>query len=109
MNDVIYKYPLRPHSVFIDVPLGAKLLAVGAQDDDVVAWYRVNPNLGKRPRVCAAFPTGVDLPAVCNHTEYVGTVQMRDGLVFHVFEGEAVEQDGVTTVAGMNGAAGVGG
>lgn len=101
MKDVIWKYELRPWTIFLDIPQGAKLLAVGAQGSDVVAWFRCNPDARRVPRMVAAFPTGVELPLAARAGEYVGTVQMDDGLIFHVFEGEAVERDGVTTLASV--------
>lgn len=89
---VIYKFALRPWSIFIDAPKGGILLAVGAQGDDVVAWFRCDPDAPKVSRHVAAYPTGVPLPEACANAEYVGTVQMHDGLVFHVFDGG--ERDG---------------
>lgn len=87
---VIWKFELRPWSIFIDVPQGATLLAVGAQGAGVVAWFRCDPESPKMARHVAAYPTGVPLPKACADAEYVGTVQMQDGLVFHVFDGGEV-------------------
>jgi hypothetical protein len=83
---VIYKYELRPLS-FARVPKGAKVLAAGAQGEEIVAWLLVDPDAPHVSRMLAAHPTGVELPHAFNDCEFVGTVQMADGLVFHVFDG----------------------
>jgi hypothetical protein len=84
---VIYKFTLRPWTIFVDVPNGARVLSVGSQNGDVVAWVLCDPDAPKVSRSLAAYPTSVPLPYACNGTEFVGTVQMADGLVFHVFDG----------------------
>lgn len=59
---LIWKFPLRPWSIFIDIPEGATILSAGAQGDDVVVWARCNPNAPKVSRLVAAHPTGVRIP-----------------------------------------------
>lgn len=84
---VVWKFPLRAWSIFLDVPMDATVLSVGAQGLDVVAWLLCDSQAPKVTRLLAAHPTGVPLPPALLNTEFVGTVQMDDGLVFHVFDG----------------------
>lgn len=85
---VIYKYELRPWTLFLDVPKGATVLSVGTQEpESIVAWLLVDPDAPRVSRMLAALPTGVELPYAYEGTTFVGTVQMADGLVFHVFDG----------------------
>jgi hypothetical protein len=86
-DGVVWKFELRPWSVFMDVPEGATLLSVGAQRGDVVVWALCDPEARKVRRLLAAHPTGVELPRALRGTTFVGTAQMDDGLVFHVFDG----------------------
>jgi hypothetical protein len=55
---VIWKFTLRPWSIFVDIPAGAKVLSAGAQGDEVVAWALCDPDAPKVPRLLAAVPTG---------------------------------------------------
>jgi hypothetical protein len=84
---VIWKFPLRPWSIFLDVPRGARVLSVGAQDREVVAWATVDPDAPRRPRILSTVPTGAPVPPALKGAQFIGTVQMNDGLVFHVFDG----------------------
>jgi hypothetical protein len=88
-DHVIWKFVLRPWSPFVDVPPNAQLLSVGAQGDDIVAWLLCDPDLTRRvSRRLFAHPTGAPLiPAIVNSdAQFVGTVQMDNGLVFHIFD-----------------------
>jgi hypothetical protein len=84
---LIWKFELPPWSIFIDIPQGATLLSAGIQGDDIVVWARCNPNAPKVSRMVAAHPTGVPFPPAYDDAEFLATVQMADGLVFHVFDG----------------------
>lgn len=87
MSGAIWKFALRPWSIFVDLPRGAELLSAGAQDHDVVVWAVVDPDAPKVKRKLAAVPTGPAIPPGLRDTEFVATVQMVDGLVFHVLDG----------------------
>jgi hypothetical protein len=87
VSDTIWKFTLRPWSAFLDMPRAAQLLSAGAQGDDVVVWAAVDPNAERVQRVVTAVPTGHRLPPIVTGGGFVGTVQMDDGLVFHVFDG----------------------
>lgn len=84
---VVWKFELRPWSIFIDMPKGAVVISAGAQGTDVVAWALCDPDAPKVSRLVAAHPTGIPLPPAMTAARVVGTVQMADGLVFHVFDG----------------------
>lgn len=80
----VYKYPL-PHQrdVTIELPRGAEILSVGAQDDNAVLWARADPHQPKVIRKLRIIGTG--------HPDadgtFIGTILLHDGrLVFHVFE-----------------------
>ncbi len=87
MTPVIWKFTLRPWSIFVDLPKGAEVLSVGAQGPDVVVWAMINPDALRVKRKLAALPTGQPVPPALRETRFVGTAQMDDGLVFHVFDG----------------------
>jgi hypothetical protein len=84
---LIWKFELRPWSLFIEAPKGATILSAGTQKGEVVVWARCNPDAPKVSRLVAALPTGTPIPPACEGAEFVATVQMDDGLVFHVFDG----------------------
>jgi hypothetical protein len=95
---VVWKFPLRPWSAFIDMPADARILYVGHDGTDACVWALCDPNRPKKPRYVAAIPTGDEVPRPA--VTYVGTFMVDEGagpLVFHVFEGPAVERDGVIT------------
>lgn len=80
----IFKYPLPISSQSdISLPLDAKLLHVGEQNGEIFVWALVAPSNPMITRSFTIYGTGhpVDNPLVT----YVGTVQMRNGLVWHVF------------------------
>lgn len=86
-GEAIWKFELRPWSIFIDMPQGAKILSAGAQGDSIVVWALCDTEALKVQRLVSATPTGVMLPASYQGATFVGTVQMMDGLVFHVWDG----------------------
>jgi hypothetical protein len=90
----IYKYLVSPFDV-TEMPRGAEVLSVGAQGDEIVVWAFVSYDdttkapMEKVPRRLVAVSTGYvfakdeDAP---KRDQFIGTVQMRDGLVFHIFD-----------------------
>lgn len=80
----IWKWTLQPETT-IDMPHGAKLLAVQEQYGEPKLWALVDPYAKTYPRTFHIHGTGHDLPD--EPGQYVGTFQMHGGtLVFHVFE-----------------------
>lgn len=83
----IWKFPLLvTDAQEIDMPEGARLLAVQVQGDAPCVWARVEPqNPTVRRRLYIA---GTGHPLYSDLHEYVATFQLpRHGLVFHVFDG----------------------
>jgi hypothetical protein len=69
-----------------EMPIGARILHVGAQGDEVCVWALVNPSHGTEYRRIDAYGTGHDVPL--DPGRYLGTAQMDNGLVFHLFDGD---------------------
>lgn len=92
---VVWKFELRAWTIFQDVPKGAEILSAGAQGlgEHIVVWARCDPNAPKVSRALFAHPTGTPIGTAMRDAAFVGTVQLRDDLVFHVFDGgeEAVD------------------
>jgi hypothetical protein len=85
----IRKWTLRPETT-INMPHGAKLLAVQEQRGEAQLWALVDPGAKTYPRSFRVYGTGHDLPD--DPGQYVGTFQMKGGaLVFHLFEVNAAD------------------
>ena len=85
----IYKYKLNyDQSQKVILPPDAKILAVGAQGDDIFIWAMVDPmDIPTSTRCIEIYGTGHDIPDTDLYVRnYLGTVHMRNGLVWHVFE-----------------------
>jgi len=71
----------------VELPVGAKILCIQEQDDKPQIWF-ITPkveNVEKETRTFFIYGTGHPHDAIIG--EYVGTFQLRGGLlVFHVFE-----------------------
>jgi hypothetical protein len=81
---VIWKYYVSFLSDTISMPEDAILLTVGREDSNIVLWAIVDPSGPLVARKLIIIPTGFEeVPA---RTIYVGTVQMPDGLVWHIFD-----------------------
>lgn len=102
MKQVVWKFELRPWSAFIDMPRGARILRAGVDGTNTACvWALCNPDASKEPRYVVAVPTGGDVPR--HATEYVDTFPLVEGggfFVFHVFEGPAKTENGVTEAVG---------
>lgn len=85
----IYKYPLAVDDVQeIEMPSGAMVLTVQAQDEIPCIWALVDtsPDLVKTKRRFRTYGTGHPMEDLEKFPRYVGTYQLRGGaLVFHVF------------------------
>lgn len=84
----IWKFPLAVTDFQkIEMPKGAKVLAVQPQHDQVCLWAMVEPTNDKEERGFWIHGTGHQLKYAKHLGDHVGTFQLRDGaLVFHVFE-----------------------
>lgn len=83
-SNTIWKYVLQPN-IDIEMPVGAQILSVREQGNDICMWALVNPDAHKEKRIFMVFGTGHDVPPV--QMKFLGTAHLQsDGLVFHVFE-----------------------
>jgi hypothetical protein len=86
METTIWKYEIEVTDRFIvNMPVGAKLLAVQTQGGTPYVWAQVDPTARNEARkLCihgTGHPIGHDYP-------FLGTFQLHGGaLVFHVFDG----------------------
>ena len=81
----IYKYelPLKDKPI-IAMPYGAEILSVGEQEGEIVIWAQVDVDNPEIDKYFLIFPTGAEM--ICGIKSFIGTVQMKSGLVFHVYE-----------------------
>ena len=70
----------------VELPKGAKVLCVQAQNDEPCIWFLVSdPGNGMETRTFAIHGTGHQRDVISG--QYVGTFQLHAGtLVFHLFE-----------------------
>lgn len=84
----IYKYPLEiTDTQFVELPLGAEILTVQMQGNQLCLWAMVNtlPEAIKKNRRIEIIGTGNPIPI--GDLKYISTFQMMDGrLIYHVFE-----------------------
>ncbi len=88
----IWEYALQEGFVDqeIEMPIGAKVLAVQEQGGRICVWAQVDECLTEQERESRKFsviPTGRDLPHRMSLGSYHGTVQIGP-LVWHVFSDE---------------------
>ena len=87
MKKVVYKYKLQITKVIQEVvlPLGAQILCIKMQNDELCMWALVDPGQTYNEVVkirCAG--TGHE---ITEDVEYIDTVMLLDGeLVFHFFK-----------------------
>jgi hypothetical protein len=80
----IWKYKLAPRTE-LEMPAGAVVLTVGAQGEDVVIWALINSDAqNTEKRTFVDMGTGHHAPE--GTMQFIGTVQVDSGLVFHIFE-----------------------
>ena len=90
----IWKFVVSPYDR-TEMPCGARILHVGAQGEDVCVWALVNPHVITEHRKIDAYGTGHPVPL--DPGRFLGTVQMDNGLVFHLFDGD---ENGSPTTCG---------
>lgn len=82
----VWKFNVNPGRQVIEVPSATKWLSAHAQGDDIVLYGLVDPDEPARERVdVRVVCTGEELPYGDGSYEYLGTVKLYDGLMFHVF------------------------
>ena len=83
--ETIWKFKLEvTGKQLIEVPTGAIALSVQTQNNDPCIWALVNPSNPKENRAIEIFGTGN--PIRQGERSFIGTFQLSNGLVFHVFE-----------------------
>jgi len=81
----IHKFVLNARKNVHIFPKGHKVLSFGMQHDDIVLWVLLDDSLpNTEERVFEVYGTGWEVDD--RNSEFCGTVQNQDGLVFHVFE-----------------------
>lgn len=82
---VVYKYTIQPIAA-ITLPVGAEILSVGVQENEVRMWAKVDPDAPTEERTFMGFGTGHEIPDGLD-LEFIGTAIWPTGtLVFHIFE-----------------------
>lgn len=87
MRQVVYKFPLSVSSNgIVNMPKGATILSVQMQDEVPTLWALCVPSNPYEDRLFFIVGTGhIFEPA--SDARFIGTVQTRNGLVWHIFEG----------------------
>lgn len=82
-----YEIPLVGRPV-VQMPKGARPLAVREQQGALCVWMAVDPQADMVPHPFRVVGTGhpVGMPLASLHVFHVDTVLMSDGLVWHVFD-----------------------
>jgi hypothetical protein len=84
---IIYKYELEPGgSTTISLPFNSRVLTVQEQRGKLVMWVLVDTSQGTGNRNFYTYPTGEPLLNCVEAMKWIATVQMSNGLVYHVFE-----------------------
>lgn len=85
---MIYKYPLvqDPTSLqYVKMPANAKVLHVGEQHGELYVWAMINPNATVVNYKFFVLGTGQDIGHLEMVCKFLNSVQMENGLVWHVF------------------------
>jgi len=84
----VWKYAFKLNDeVRIEMPMGARLLDVQVQRDDICLWALVDSDLPRTIRRFVIHGTGHPIARKSEELGYVGTFQLAGGsLVFHLFE-----------------------
>jgi hypothetical protein len=82
----IYKYSLSSHTAQdIEMPVGARILTVQVQNDVPVIWAVVDPSTKYIDILTfLTLATGELVDDIDG--KYIGTYQLSNGLVFHIFQ-----------------------
>lgn len=91
----IYKYSIPvTQQPMVEIPVGAKILAVGVQDNAPVVWAEVDEKAGIDMHVFYLFATGREIPDfLAEQIRYIGTFQVNEGAAgSKVFVGHLYEQ-----------------
>lgn len=93
MNTHIYKYIIWPDKPTI-MPVGAQILSVGWQRENIVCWALVDIEAYKVKRRLVVYGTGHDMTGSDWTLPFIGTVFTSDAtFVFHIFDGGEIKND----------------
>lgn len=84
----IWKYTLKAEvSNIIDMPLGAEVLSVETQGDDINIYALVDPMETAQQQIeVRTYGTGHDIDVDLSHYKFLGTAKLYNGsLMFHLF------------------------
>lgn len=90
MSQRIFKYPVEDNGGFVEMPKGAVVLSVGEQAGDLMVWCLVDTDKRVVSRQINVVGTGWNVSGF-DAGKHLGTVQMSNGLVWHVFDGDESE------------------
>lgn len=85
---IIYKYKLEQNPVSlqnVEMPANAWILHVGEQYGELYVWAMVAPEATPVNYKFFVLGTGVSIGHLEMASEFIGSVQMSSGLVWHVF------------------------
>jgi len=90
MTETIHKFQLLPIGLnTMQLPTQCSILSVGEQNGDLMMWVKLDPDRPKGTYEIAVVGTGWPAPKDDWETgiywQFIQTVQMSDGLVWHVF------------------------
>lgn len=84
-NMAIWKFLLPINDeIRVEVPEFASMLSVGCQGDDLILWAMVVPS--NPPTSYLLYIRGTGQPLTGREGRFLGTVQMPNGLVWHIFD-----------------------
>jgi hypothetical protein len=85
---VIYKYILKHagHQT-VDLPFPFTILRTGEQHGNLCIWVHHDPDAPKKQHDLHMFGTGETIPDRFTHRDFIDTVQMSNGMVWHLFGG----------------------
>lgn len=85
----IYKYRIS-NEMPVELPIGAKFLHLGMQNNQIIAWFEIRPQNHSEQRVFKVYGTG---HKITSSAPYLGTV--FDGpFVWHIYETTKNEERG---------------
>lgn len=88
----IYKYQLNPQmdKQSLHMPEGAEVMSIGVQGEAICVWamVQVDPTPVASFREFIIKGTGMEIDFPWKAYKFLGTVQMKDGLVWHVWMSE---------------------
>lgn len=81
---IIFKYPVSQGRFSHSLPRGSKILDVQVQGSRPVMWVLIDQSRTEETRHFVTVPTGMEFDT--RDLDYVGTFQLSERLVFHLFQ-----------------------